>query len=124
MVDPVYQSFDYQKYPILPSKFTIPQLSRHHVHRKRLIQFLNNHMEKRIILVSAPAGFGKTTLLAEWSHQVTSPIDWLSLDDLDNDHNRFLSNLLHALNKHLKPAGPTPIFYEVTLYTITYKIST
>jgi LuxR family maltose regulon positive regulatory protein len=55
-------------------------------------------LDKALILVSAPAGFGKTTLLAEWANQAGLPVAWLSLGAGDNDPNRFLAYAIAALN--------------------------
>jgi LuxR family maltose regulon positive regulatory protein len=88
--------------PLL-TKFYIPPLRPELVPRPRLIQRLNTGMERKLTLVSAPAGYGKTTLLSEWVHQpadngATSPLPvaWLSLDEADNDPTRFLSYLISA----------------------------
>jgi LuxR family maltose regulon positive regulatory protein len=62
---------------------------------------MNNRMDKALILVSAPAGFGKTTLLAEWAAQAVLPVAWLSLDEGDNDPNRLLRYVIAALNNAL-----------------------
>jgi LuxR family maltose regulon positive regulatory protein len=58
---------------------------------------LNQGLEGRLILLSAPAGFGKTTLLAEWAAQSPVPVAWVSLDESDNDLERFLSYLFSAV---------------------------
>jgi LuxR family maltose regulon positive regulatory protein len=73
------------------------------VPRPRLIWALNAGLHCRLTLVSAPAGFGKTTLLSEWVHNVgavrepSQQVAWLSLDKSDNDLNRFLTYLVAAL---------------------------
>jgi LuxR family maltose regulon positive regulatory protein len=67
------------------------------VDRPSLIERMNDSLDKALILVSAPAGFGKTTLLAEWAAQASLPVAWLSLDAGDNDPNRFLRYVIAAL---------------------------
>ena len=52
---------------------------------------------RKLTLVSAPAGFGKTTLVTEWLSRLEHPVAWLSLDEEDNDPARFLSYLVAAL---------------------------
>lgn len=81
--------------PLLLTKFHIPLLGSALVKRNRLIEQLNQGIGSKLILISAPAGFGKTTLLSEWSHQAVMPVGWLSLDEADNDpHDSGLTLLL------------------------------
>ncbi|MHB9090246.1 MAG: LuxR C-terminal-related transcriptional regulator [Chloroflexota bacterium] len=56
-------------------------------------------LDRRLTLVSAPAGFGKTTLISTWARQARLPVTWLSLDETDNDPTRFLSYLVAALQQ-------------------------
>src|SRR6266566_1179068 len=83
--------------PLLATKLHVPRPRPHLVHRSRLIQRLQEGMERALILLSAPAGFGKSTLLADWLAARAIPAAWLSLEPQDNDPARFLSYLLAAL---------------------------
>ena len=84
---------------LLATNLNIPQTRGELVSRPRLIKRLDDGMEKKLTLVSAPAGFGKTTLLGEWASQIDSCVAWLSLDD-DNDVLRFfLTYVAAALNE-------------------------
>ena len=85
--------------PILATKLYIPQPRPGIVTRPRLTERLNAGLAKagKLTLVSAPAGFGKTTLVSEWIAQCERPAAWLSLDEGDNDLTRFLSYLIAAL---------------------------
>src|SRR5215212_651392 len=65
--------------------------------RPRLIERLNEGLHRKLTLVSAPAGFGKTTLLGEWVAACERESAWLSLDEGDNDPTRFLAYLVAAL---------------------------
>jgi LuxR family maltose regulon positive regulatory protein len=85
------------KTPILATKLYIPASRPHLVPRARLIELLNHGLRRKLTLISAPAGFGKTTLVSEWLADLQHPIAWLSLDDGDNDLQRFLTYLLSAL---------------------------
>ncbi len=69
------------------------------VSRPRLIDWLNEgHTKNRkLTLISAPAGFGKTTLISEWVASCKQPVAWLSLDEGDNDPARFLAYFVAAL---------------------------
>jgi LuxR family maltose regulon positive regulatory protein len=85
--------------PLLTTKLYIPPVRRDLVSRPRLIERLNDglHWGHRLTLVSAPAGFGKTTLLSEWVATCGRPAAWLTLDSGDNDPARFLAYLIAAL---------------------------
>jgi LuxR family maltose regulon positive regulatory protein len=78
--------------------FTQPNI----VIRERLLEMLNCGLKRKLTLIAAPAGFGKTTLLTEWSSTINLPSAWVSLDSGDNDPKRFLSYCLSAL-KTLQP---------------------
>ncbi|MEJ7842076.1 MAG: LuxR C-terminal-related transcriptional regulator [Rubrobacter sp.] len=82
---------------ILATKLYIPPPRPRVVLRPRLIERLNEGLHRRLTLISAPAGFGKTTLLGEWLAGCGRPAAWLSLDEGDSDPTRFLSYLVTAL---------------------------
>ena len=81
---------------ILSTKLSIPPLRSRLVRRTRLIQKLNQGLEYGLVLVSAPAGYGKSTLLSAWLSQVKMTSAWLTLDEGDNDPPRFLAYLAAA----------------------------
>jgi LuxR family transcriptional regulator, maltose regulon positive regulatory protein len=83
--------------PILATKLYILPLRPNVVLRARLIARLNAGLHRKLTLISAPAGFGKTTLLSEWVAACQRPAAWLSLDEGDNDPTRFLAYLVAAL---------------------------
>ena len=83
--------------PILATKLYKPPPRANLVLRPRLIARLNDALRGKLTLISAPAGFGKTTLMSEWLASCDSPAAWLSLDDGDNDLTRFLTYLVAAL---------------------------
>src|ERR687885_2003946 len=83
--------------PILATKLYVPPPRPEAVPRPRLIERLDEGLHRRLILVSAPAGFGKTTLIGEWVATLPRPAAWLSLDEGDNDPTRFLAYLVAAL---------------------------
>ena len=94
---------------ILTTKLFIPPARLELVPRPRLIKRLNNGLDCRLTLISAPAGFGKTTLVTEWlanlqgaankENQLENRVSWLSLDEGDNDPRRFLTYFITALNQ-------------------------
>ena len=85
--------------PILATKLYIPQPRPKVVLRPQLIERLNEGLAqgRKLTLVSAAAGFGKTTLVSEWVAGCGRPVAWLSLDEGDNDPARFLAYLIAAL---------------------------
>jgi LuxR family maltose regulon positive regulatory protein len=85
--------------PLLTTKLFAPPLRPNLVPRPRLSQRLDEGLRlgHRLTLLSAPAGFGKTTLLSDWIDQHEGPVAWLSLDDQDNEATRFWSYLVAAL---------------------------
>jgi LuxR family maltose regulon positive regulatory protein len=82
---------------LLRTKFSIPPPRPDRVERSRLVERLTAALDRKLTLVSAPAGFGKTTLLAEWVAGCGRPVAWLSLDPGDNDPVRFLTYLVAAV---------------------------
>lgn len=83
--------------PILSTKLYIPRNRPDLVPRQRLLDQLAEGAAQKLVLVSAPAGSGKTTILASWAQQRDMPVAWLSLDGDDNDPVRFLTYLVFAL---------------------------
>jgi LuxR family maltose regulon positive regulatory protein len=73
--------------------------------RPRLLQKLNQGLDCGFVLVSAPAGYGKSTLLSAWLSRLDDPAAWISLDDGDNDPSRFLAYLVAALRR-IDPSMP------------------
>ena len=86
--------------PLLATKLYVPQWRPGLVSRPRLVERLDQGTERKLTLVSAPAGFGKTTLLAEWlgaSPASERPAAWVSLDQRDNDPALFWAYFIAAL---------------------------
>src|SRR5438067_5006322 len=86
--------------PILATKLYLPRLRPNVVSRPRLLERLNEGLHRKLTLISAPAGFGKTTLVSEWVEGIDRPrarTAWLSLDEGDNDPIRFLTYLVAAV---------------------------
>ncbi|HVT77368.1 MAG TPA: LuxR C-terminal-related transcriptional regulator [Acidimicrobiales bacterium] len=89
----------------IEAKVRAPRPSRVVVRRSRLESRLLRGAEPPLTLVSAPAGFGKTTLLAEWFADRGRPTAWLSLDASDSDASGFWSNLIASIQKVVPEAG-------------------
>ncbi len=84
---------------LLATKLYIPPLRSAFVQRPRLVHKLNAGLKGKLTLISAPAGFGKTTLLSACAQKCDKPIAWLSLDQGDNDPKRFLNYLIAAIQQ-------------------------
>lgn len=82
---------------ILSTKLFIPRPRKNLVSRQRLIDRLKAGQDKKLTLIAAPAGFGKTTLLSEWIPTSPHCVTWLSLDEGDNSSTRFWSYFIAAL---------------------------
>ena len=82
----------------LPTKLYRPQLKPHAIARRRLLACLDASLEQRVILIAAPAGFGKTVLSAQWLDGLPWQVAWLSLDEQDNALDRFVRYVIAALH--------------------------
>jgi LuxR family transcriptional regulator, maltose regulon positive regulatory protein len=81
----------------LKTKLHIPAARPELVSRPRLIDRLNEGLSRKLILVAAPAGYGKTTLVSSWAAACGQPVAWLSLDERDKEPTRFLAYLIAAV---------------------------
>jgi LuxR family maltose regulon positive regulatory protein len=100
---------------VIKTKLSIPPSRANLVERSRLIQKLNQGFECGFVLVSAPAGYGKTTLLSAWLNDVDFACAWLSLDERDNDLSRFLAYLVSAFQT-IDPSIKSCFDGELELY--------
>jgi LuxR family maltose regulon positive regulatory protein len=82
---------------MLLTKLHIPPAGNNIVHRSVLHEKLNSGLGRKLILISAPAGFGKTTVVSDWIDQSKIPAAWFSLDNGDNDPVDFLSFIISGI---------------------------
>ncbi len=85
--------------PLLTTKLLIPRTRPRSVPRDHLLDRLDQYYACGLILVSAPAGYGKTTLISTWTQRLQHPVAWFSLDEADNDPIRFLRYLLASVQQ-------------------------
>jgi len=83
--------------PLLKTKISIPRLPGEFIHRPRLTDRINQGVKCPLTLLTAPAGFGKTNLLVEWTRETDLPVAWLSIDSDDNNPSRFIRYAIGAL---------------------------
>jgi LuxR family maltose regulon positive regulatory protein len=90
---------------LINTKLRIPRVSSDLVPRSQLIKRLNDGLNRKLTLVSAPAGYGKTTILCQWLADSTYPVAWLSLDENDDNLYVFLSYFVAAIQTIFPEAG-------------------
>ncbi|TAK33461.1 MAG: helix-turn-helix transcriptional regulator [Chloroflexota bacterium] len=95
--------------PLLATKISPPLARPELVSRPRLLARLLKGLQGKLTLISAPAGFGKTTLLGQWSLHVGCPVAWVSLDAADNDPTRFWTYVISALQTLYPSLGGTTL---------------
>ena len=111
--------------PLLKAKLRAPVVPGHYVRRPRLLRLLDEAVESPLTLVVAPAGVGKTVLLAGWAAETGAATGWLSLDESDRDPSLLWSDVIAALDRLApgcadaalarlrRPGGPTGVVEEL-----------
>jgi LuxR family maltose regulon positive regulatory protein len=119
---------------VLVSRLTPPRLLNTLVERERLLSALDEALATPLTLVSAPAGFGKTTLLSAWARRHRGQVAWLSLEELDKSPTRFWVGLITALRRgaHAVPdlgqtalkllQSPQPLELSAILTALLYEL--
>lgn len=88
------------------TKVLLPKRPAGTLTRPRLLDFLHRAIDRRLILVSAPAGYGKTTLLVDFAHDLRLPVCWYTVDAADRDPQVFLQYLVAAIRQRFPAFGP------------------
>jgi LuxR family maltose regulon positive regulatory protein len=96
VVDPV---------PPILTKIRVPRQRRDLLPRRRLVDFMHSQLDRKLVLVSAPAGYGKTSLLTEFAHDTELPACWYTLDPFDRDLHVFLDHLIAAISMRFPAFG-------------------
>ena len=94
---------------MLLTKLHIPAPPKDTIHRQVLLNELDKAKSKKLLLVSAPAGYGKTTLISDWIIRNNITAVWCSLDERDNDPNDFFRILVTAINKKYGEIGKSAL---------------
>ncbi len=94
---------------IIRTKVLVPRKRRELLHRSRLVDFIHQHIDRKLILVSAAAGYGKTSLLIDYAQDTDLPVCWYSPDEWDRDPRVFVEYLVASIR------GSFPHFGERTL---------
>jgi LuxR family maltose regulon positive regulatory protein len=91
--------------PVVMTKIRVPRRQPGLLSRRRLVDFIHAHLDRKLILISAPAGYGKTSLLTDFAHETDLPVCWYTLDAFDRDLHTFLEHLIAAINLRFTTFG-------------------
>ena len=83
--------------PVIRTKTLIPRRRSQILSRPRLLAALDNLLDLKLLIVAAPAGYGKTSLLVDFSHHTQIPVCWYALDSLDSDPKPFIAHFIAAI---------------------------
>ncbi|MBA4420447.1 MAG: hypothetical protein C0391_04810 [Anaerolinea sp.] len=92
-------------HPIILSRVTVPRRRSDLLARPRLSELLNEIIDKRLILISAPAGYGKTSLMVDFATKSTMPVCWYCIDRLEQNPQRFISYFIAAIQQRFPTFG-------------------
>ncbi|MFN2185830.1 MAG: hypothetical protein ACK2UU_17750, partial [Anaerolineae bacterium] len=91
--------------PLIVTKIRVPRRRHDLLPRRRLVNFIHAHLDRKLILISAPAGYGKTSLLTDFAHDTDLPVCWYTLDEFDRDLHVFLEHLIAAIGRRFPAFG-------------------
>jgi len=94
-----------EKMVITQTKVIVPQRRWDMLSRQRLLDYLNELLDFRLIIIAAPAGYGKTTLMIDFAHQFEWPVCWFALEPLDQDIASFLSHFVYSIRQKFPDFG-------------------
>ena len=90
---------------VVMTKIRVPRRRPDLVSRRRLVDFIHAHLDRKLILISAPAGYGKTSLLTDFAYEIDLPVCWYTLDAFDRDLRVFLEHLIATLARQFPAFG-------------------
>jgi LuxR family maltose regulon positive regulatory protein len=93
--------------PLIITQILTPKKRTDLLHRPRLVDFIHEHIDRKLLLISASAGYGKTSLLIDYAHDTDLPVCWLSVVESARDPRVFLDHLIAAISHHFPKFGET-----------------
>ncbi len=93
--------------PVIMTQILTPKERPDLLHRPRLVDFIHEHIDRKLLLISSAAGYGKTSLLVDYVHDTDLPVCWLSIVESARDPRVFLDYLIAAINLHFPQFGQT-----------------
>ncbi len=90
---------------VVMTKIRVPRRRPDLVSRRRLVDFIHAHLDRKLILISAPAGYGKTSLLTDFAYETDLPVCWYTLDAFDRDLRVFLEHLIATIARQFPAFG-------------------
>jgi len=91
--------------PLILTKIRVPRRRRELLSRQRLVDFVHAHLDRKLLIISAPAGFGKTSLLIDFAHDTGLPVCWYTLDSFDRDIHVFLEHFVGSITRRFPAFG-------------------
>lgn len=101
-----------QDLPVIRTKTLVPRRRKEVLSRPRLLSILDNVFDLKLLILAAPAGYGKTSLLVDFAYHTTAPVCWLAIDPLDNDPQRFITHFIVSIQQKF------PSFGHIALATL------
>ncbi len=93
-------------HPVTRTKFILPRRRTDLISRPRLLDLVADLLDQKLIIVAAPAGYGKTSLLVDMAYHTDMPVCWYSIDPLDREFSRFVTYLIASINQRFPAFGP------------------